>query len=100
MIALTHSAIESNAVTLSTTWWLYLLACEDGRTYAGITTDVEARFRVHVSGKGSKFTRSNQPVAILGAQSFATKSEAMKAEYALKQLEKAEKLDWAQQYRF
>ena len=77
------------------TWWLYLLACKDGRTYAGITLDVEARFQVHLSGKGSKFTRANPPLAILGTRSFATKPEAMKAEYALKQLAKTEKLAWA-----
>jgi putative endonuclease len=28
-------------------WWLYLLACNDGRTYAGIALDVAARFRLH-----------------------------------------------------
>ena len=79
-------------------WWLYLLACKDGRTYAGVALDVEARFQVHLSGKGSKFTRANPPLMILGVQSFATKPEAMKAEYALKQLEKPEKLAWAKNH--
>jgi len=79
----------------SNTWWLYLLACEDGRTYAGIAIDVDARFQIHVSGKGSKFTRANRPVSILGAQPFSTRSEALKAEHALKQLERPEKLAWA-----
>jgi putative endonuclease len=79
------------------TWWLYLLACRDGRTYAGIALDVEARFRAHRAGRGSKFTRSNPPVKILRAQSFATKSEAMKAEHALKRLNRVERLEWAAQ---
>lgn len=78
-------------------WWLYLLVCRDGRTYAGIATDVVARFAAHSSGKGAKFTRSNPPVRVLGAQSFATKSDALKAEAALKKLGRAEKLAWAQQ---
>lgn len=81
------------------TWWLYLLACKDGRTYAGITIDVDARFRVHASGKGSKFTRANPPLAILGAQQFATKSEALQAEAALKKLPRPKKLLWASQWR-
>lgn len=76
-------------------WWLYLLACEDGRTYAGIALDVHARFALHAAGKGSRFTRSNKPVKILGAESFATKSAALRAEHALKQLERPEKLAWA-----
>jgi putative endonuclease len=80
-------------------WWLYLLACKDGRTYAGIAIDVDARFRVHASGKGSKFTRANPPLAILGAQSFATKSEALQAEAALKRLRPAAKRLWARQWQ-
>ena len=76
-------------------WWLYLLICRDGRTYAGIATDVAARFAVHCSGKGAKFTRSNPPVRVLGAQPFATRSEALKAEAALKKLARDQKLAWA-----
>jgi len=77
-------------------WWLYLLVCRDGRTYAGIATDVEARFAAHSSGKGAKFTRSNPPVRVLGTRAFASKSEALKAEAALKQLNRAARLAWAQ----
>lgn len=78
-------------------WWLYLLACRDGRTYAGIATDVAARFTTHRNGKGAKFTRSNPPVRVLGAQAFASKSEALKAEAALKRLDRTEKLAWARE---
>ncbi len=81
-------------------WWLYLLACEDGRTYAGIAIDIEARFSAHVLGKGARFTRSNRPLRILGAQSFATKSAALKAECALKRLQQPAKLEWARQWTF
>jgi len=45
-------------------WWLYLLVCRDGRTYAGIATDVAARFAAHSRGKGAKFTRSNPPAPL------------------------------------
>jgi putative endonuclease len=78
-------------------WWLYLLVCRDGRTYAGVATDVAARFAAHSSGKGAKFTRSNPPVGVLGAQSFASKSEAFKAEAALKKLDRTQRLAWARQ---
>lgn len=76
-------------------WWLYLLACRDGRTYVGIATDVAARFAAHSSGKGAKFTRSNPPVRVLGTRAFATKSDALKAEAALKKLDRAQRLAWA-----
>jgi putative endonuclease len=76
-------------------WWLYLLVCRDGRTYAGIAIDVAARFAAHSSGKGAKFTRSNPPVRVLGACAYATKSEALKAEAALKKLDREQRLAWA-----
>jgi putative endonuclease len=79
-------------------WWLYLLACKDGRTYVGIAIDVDARFQAHLSGKGARFTRSNPPLAVLGAQSFATKSEALKAEAALKKLPREQRLAWARRW--
>jgi putative endonuclease len=82
------------------TWWLYLLACKGGRLYAGIALDVEARFELHASGKGAKFTRANPPQNILAAQAFASRSEALKAEYALKQLDRAAKLHWVRQWPF
>lgn len=88
------------AKTDSATWWLYLLSCADGRTYAGVTLDVDIRFRSHVSGKGAKFTRANPPLAILGAQAFSGKSAAQQAEYALKQLSKADKLQWAKRWPY
>jgi putative endonuclease len=81
-------------------WWGYLLACKDGRTYAGIALDVKARFELHVSGKGAKFTRANPPQKILGAQSFPSRSAALKAEYSLKQLDRAARLEWAKQVDF
>jgi putative endonuclease len=78
-------------------WWLYLLVCRDGRTYAGIATDVAARFAAHSSGKGAKFTRANPPVRVLGAQAFASRSEALKAEAALKKLDRTKKWAWARE---
>lgn len=77
-------------------WWVYLLLCRDGRTYTGIAIDVAARFAAHSSGKGAKFTRSNPPVRVLGTRAFASKSEALKAEAALRKLDRPQKLAWAQ----
>lgn len=80
-------------------WWLYLLVCGDGRLYAGVAVDVAARFALHASGRGAKFTRANPPREILATQSFASRSAALKAEHALKQLNRAGKLQWVQQQR-
>lgn len=73
-------------------WWLYVLECESGVLYTGIAKDVKARFAAHLNGKGAKFTRANRPVAILAKASLPTRGQALRAEYALKQLPRAEKL--------
>ena len=83
---------------MTQSWWLYLLVCRDGRTYAGIATDVAARFAAHSSGKGAKFTRANPPVRVLGVQAFASRSEALKAEAALKKLDRTKRLAWAREW--
>ena len=67
-------------------WYLYLLECANGAYYAGITTDVAARFATHQSGKGARYTRANPPVRIVGQASYADRSAASKAEWQLKQL--------------
>lgn len=73
-------------------WFLYLLKCRNGAYYAGITNNLEKRYQAHVSGKGAKYTRANPPVALLGSREFGSRSEASKAEYAIKQLPKVKKL--------
>lgn len=77
----------------SKAWYLYLIECEGGSLYAGITTDVARRFAQHVNGKGARYTRSHRPVRLVGYQLCASKSAALKAEIALKKLPKAMKVD-------
>ncbi|MGE3261966.1 MAG: GIY-YIG nuclease family protein [Bacteriovoracia bacterium] len=72
-------------------WFLYLLECEDGSLYTGIARDVNARFALHSSGKGAKYTRSHRPVSIVGFAEFPDRSSASKAEYAVKCLSPGEK---------
>ncbi|HUD52843.1 GIY-YIG nuclease family protein [Parvibaculum sp.] len=76
---------------MSKTWYLYMLECAGGRLYTGIAVDVEARYKAHAEGRGAKFTRSFPPSRIVLVQSFASRSEASKAEHALKRLPPAEK---------
>jgi putative endonuclease len=73
-------------------YWLYLLECEGGSYYAGVALDVERRFYQHLLGRGARYTRANQPLAVLAAIRYDTKGEALSAEYALKQLPRSGKL--------
>lgn len=77
-----------------TAWWLYVLLCANECLYIGIARDVDERFAVHCSGKGATFTRLNPPVRILARQPQPSRSAALKAEYALKQRTRQQKLAW------
>lgn len=67
-------------------WVLYLLECNNGAYYAGITNDLEARFAAHLAGKGARYTRANPPVSILATKNYADRSTASRAEAQLKNL--------------
>lgn len=77
------------------TWWVYMLACRGGRVYTGTAKDPEARFRDHREGRGAAFTRANPPLALLRSAAFRSRSEACRAEAALKKLSREGKLAWA-----
>lgn len=77
---------------------MYILECRGGKLYAGITTDVGRRFSTHSRGKGAAYTRMNPPVRVLGALPFETRSEATRAEAALKRMPRVEKLRWVREH--
>lgn len=71
--------------------YMYVLECADGSLYTGYAMDVHARLAVHNAGKGAKYTRARLPVSLLAYAKFATKHDAMHAEYVFKQLTRDEK---------
>ena len=76
--------------------YTYIVECRDKSLYTGWTTNLEKRLLAHNQGKGAKYTRSRLPVILKYYESFETKEEAMRREYALKQLSHAEKLELIQ----
>jgi len=79
---------------LKDTWFLYLLECNNGAYYAGITNDLEARFATHVSGKGARYTRANPPIKIIASKLYPDRSTASIAEAQLKNLPRRKKLQY------
>ena len=71
--------------------YAYMLRCSDGSIYSGYTTDPHRREKVHNSGKGAKYTRTRLPVKLVYFEEFDNKIDAMKREYAFKQLTHKEK---------
>lgn len=73
--------------------YVYVVKCRDGSLYTGYTTDVSRRVWEHnYSSKGAKYTRSRRPVTLVYSESYSTRSEAMKREYAIKHLSRIDKL--------
>ena len=66
--------------------FMYVIECADGSLYTGYSPDVQARFAAHQAGTGAKYTRGRGPLNLLAVAEFATKHDAMSAEYRFKRL--------------
>lgn len=72
-------------------FYVYMVRCADGTLYTGYTTNVNRRVGIHNKGKGARYTRSRLPVELLYQETFATKPEALRREYEVKQLTREQK---------
>lgn len=79
--------------------YTYMVKCCDATLYTGWTTDLDRRMEAHNSGNGAKYTRSRKPVELVYFESFATKQEAMRREWEIKQLTRKEKLLLIKEYK-
>jgi putative endonuclease len=75
-------------------WCVYVLECQDGSFYTGVTNDLDKRMKTHKKGKGSKYVCQKGFKKLLKIKPCKDKSEACKCEYAIKQLHRSKKLDW------
>ncbi|WP_413283709.1 GIY-YIG nuclease family protein [Vibrio sp. MA40-2] len=72
-------------------WWVYLIRNNNNALYCGITNDLSRRFKMHQQGKGAKALRGKGPLILEWSQRLANKSMALKLEYKIKKMKKAEK---------
>ena len=73
-------------------YFVYLLECEDGSLYTGITTDVKRRLAEHKSGVGSSFTRAKKAKRIAYTEEQPSRSAALKREAEIKKWPREKKL--------
>ncbi len=73
-------------------YFVYILKCKDNSLYTGITTDVARRFREHVEGTASKYTRTRAAKKIVYTEQYKNRSLASKREAAIKKLTRTQKL--------
>lgn len=76
-------------------WCTYLVTCADGTLYCGVTNNIVKRVLTHNAGKGAKYTKpkTRRPVKLEWFRSAETKGEALRMEFALKQLTREQKLE-------
>lgn len=74
--------------------YTYIVECADGTLYTGWTTNVQKRVKAHNEEKsGAKYTKAKRPVKLVYYEGYETKEEAMRREYAIKQLTRRQKLE-------
>lgn len=74
-----------------TRFFVYLLRCADDTLYCGWTTDIDKRVAYHNKGKGAKYTYSRRPVKLVYFEECAEKHSAMRREWYIKRMRRAEK---------
>jgi len=77
-------------------WWLYLLRSNQGRTYVGISRDVERRLAQH-NGElpgGAKSTRAGRPWELVERWGPYDRAQASALEYRLKRCSGAQRASW------
>ena len=71
--------------------FVYMVRCTGGQLYTGWTNAPAARLQAHKSGRGARYTRARGAAAFAYVERCADKRAALRREYALKQLPKAQK---------
>lgn len=77
-------------------WYVYIIECQSGTLYVGVTNDLEKRFQLHASGRGSRYVKSQGgPKRYIYQRMMPSKEAAMSKEQLLKRLSHKEKRDLA-----
>lgn len=84
--------------TKSAPYFVYILECEDGSLYTGVTTDVERRLEEHRSGAGSSYTRARGARRVVYTEKRPTRSAAQKREAEIKRFSREKKFTLAARY--
>ena len=72
-------------------WFLYILRCQTGTFYTGVTKNLERRLKTHNDGKGSRYTRARRPVMLVHYEDCASRAQALVREHKVKALSRKEK---------
>jgi len=72
----------------SWTWYVYIIECEDGTFYTGMSSDPHSRFEQHKRGVGGKYTAKHGAKKLVYVEEFDDYDEVRQREKQIK--------DWSQ----
>ena len=72
-------------------WYVYIVECQDGLYYTGMTWNVDLRMQQHQSGFGSKFTTRHGYKQVRYIEEFNDIHEARRREHQLKDFSRKKK---------
>lgn len=74
-------------------YYVYMLRCRDGSLYTGTAADLCRRMRQHAGGGSAcaRYTRAHPPRELAGVWRTERQGDALRLEYAVKQLTPAGK---------
>jgi len=73
-------------------YYVYVILCEDGSFYTGYTKNLNARIKLHMEGKGARYTRIHKPTRLVYSEEYSSRAEAMRRERKMKKLKHNQKL--------
>lgn len=81
-------------------YYVYILECQDGSFYTGISINPEKRLKEHLGSKlGAKYTKAHKPIGIVYLEECPNRSIASRREYEIKQLTKPKKIELVNAYK-
>ncbi len=72
-------------------YYVYILLCDNGSFYTGYTKDVAERARLHLNGRGARYTKMHKPKKVAYVETFEERAEAMRRERVIKKLNHTQK---------
>jgi len=74
-------------------YYTYIILCRGGSLYTGYTKDIDVRIKLHMNGKGAKYTKMHKPMKLAYVEEFASRADAMKREKKIKKMNHHQKLE-------
>ncbi len=72
-------------------WSVYLILCQNGSLYCGVSNRPAERFAAHLAGRGARYTRMHKPLEMRLAADGLDRAQAQRLEAGIKKLPKTRK---------